>query len=84
MTEAVVGSSDAVNGSSEAPGKLPFLSKAFVAVAASIPFGYLRGVTSALWRVFTASLVAGWDPPVAGAAPRVVKSPSGLLGRCVE
>ena len=58
VTEAVVGSSETVNGSSEAPGTLPFLSKAFVCVGASILFGCLRGVTLALWRVFTTSFVA--------------------------
>ena len=74
MTAAVVGSSEAVNGSSEARGTLPFLSKALAGVGALIPFGCLRSVTLALWRVFTASSVAGWAPPVAGVARGVVKS----------
>ena len=73
MTDAVVGSSEAVNGSSEAPCTLPFLSKALVGVGASVPFGCLRGITFALWSVCTASFGTGWALSVAGAAPGVVK-----------
>ena len=71
MTEAVVGSSEAVNGSSEVHGTLPFLSKALVGVGASISFGYLRGVTLALWRVITVSLIAGAAPGTVKSLPRV-------------
>ena len=74
MTEAVVGFSEAVNGSG--PRYAPFLSKTLVGVDALVPFGCLPGVTLALWRVFTASFIAGWSPLVAGAPLGVVKSPS--------
>ena len=59
LTEASVGSSEAVNGSAEAPGTLSFLSQALVGVGASISFGCPPGVTLALWGVFAASFAAG-------------------------
>ena len=74
MTDAVVGSLEAVIGPSEAPGTLLFLSETIVGVGSSVPLRCLRGITLASGNVCTASSVVGWALPIAGAAPGVAKS----------
>ena len=58
-TEVLLGSSEGVDGSSEASGALSFLSEAFGGVDASVPFVCPRSVPLALWGVSAAPLAAG-------------------------